>query len=227
MLKYQHKKYIHLKYPFPSLCPTRWQRSRTGVQRALTVLHTYFGTTGPRTFTELALKEWWADFQRTRRQHTHAHFHTKDHLSGGFCARLQALFLCSPGLCVSHAASMSKAPLWRQLEVAGICMTKASCSFRGGAVNMEVNSPRVGDILSGLLPGQLRTRPQLRASSLVQTALAFFQKKPIRRRGFFRNRFVLCYSNRRIRRLGCICCRMESLMNQTPQFDSYFGFVWG
>lgn len=91
---------------------------------------------------------------------------------------------------------------------------------------MEVNSPRVGDILLGLKPGQLRTRPRLRAaSSLVQTALAFFQKKPIRRKGFFRNRFVLCYSNRRIRRLGCICCRMESLIDQTPQFDTCF--VWG
>lgn len=64
-------------------------------------------------------------------------------------------------------------------------MTKASCSFWAGVVNMEVNSPRVGDILLGLELEQRRTRLRWRAASpLVQTALAFFQKKPIRRRGF-------------------------------------------
>lgn len=40
------------------------------------------------------------------------------------------------------------------------------------------STPRVGDILLGLQPGQRRTRPRLRAAtSLVQTALAYFSKE--------------------------------------------------
>lgn len=74
------------------------------------------------------------------------------------------------------------------MKAAGSCSylhNKGKLFILLGAVNMEVNSPRVGDTLLGLEPGQLRTCPRLRATfSLVQAAFAFFQKKPIRRRVF-------------------------------------------
>lgn len=77
----------------------------------------------------------------------HARTHTQSHkrssvrwllcLTAGL-----SLFLLLPGLCESHAASMSTTLLCRQLEGEGICMIKPSCScsfFRGEVLNMEVN----------------------------------------------------------------------------------------
>ena len=61
----------------------RWQRSRTGVRPALTAPPTFCGTTGPRTCTALALREWWANFQSDPHTqpltHTHTHSHSHTH----------------------------------------------------------------------------------------------------------------------------------------------------
>lgn len=50
--------------------------------------------------------------------------------------------------------------------------------------------------------------------------------KPIRGRGFG-TRFVLCHSKWLVRRLDCICSRIRSVLDQTPQFDYHSGFGCG
>lgn len=129
---------------------------------------------------------------------THAESHKRSAVRWLLCltAGLR-LFLLLPGLCQSHAASMSKAPLYRQLEGEGICMIKASCSFcfLGGRERTWRSTLEEGDILLGLLQEQLHTRLKWKASSsLVETALAFFRKRPIRLR-CLRTDLSFCYSN--------------------------------
>lgn len=175
----------------------RWQRSRTGVQPVLTVLPMFCGTMGPRTCTELALKEWWADLQTNPHFHSHSTRHKRSSVRW-------LLFLTTllfwVGLCSHHE--------WGRED---ICMIKTSCSFwvlwGENSFDEGIRSPCRSSktrVLDRKLCPHWRKPPVLLLKGTNQAS-------------GLQSRFVFCYSNRRITRLHSICCWTAS--DRAPQCE--------
>lgn len=177
------------------------------MQPALTVLPTFCGTTGPRTCTELALKEWWAKPPSRPSRSLTVWRLTHDQRSGLWphgCFFLFYLNFYWEVACVGKTQ-----PLWVNDGI--YVHDKDKLLIWGFMEEMQRSAFVEGYAL--LFAGAVTRVSWMESCVLIGGDLLsfFFFSKGTNQEPGFQSRFVFCYSNRRITRLHSICCWTASV----------------